>query len=483
VALRAFADALLATPREIRSGELVGEPVVGRARRRLAAHGGGMRGAVVGAHRQGRVQRVGGAGDVEGVHHHRHVTELAGDARLARQHEHAVALVDDRALLGDEVQPVSHGVHEQHVVAAQRGDRAREVITGVVEDRRPRGRAPLLVDATDDALDLLPVGEVLGQALARRVHERAEDDALAPLGIGAQQVVVGEEAPHDVLRELDAVDAHEQLAIAHLRLELAQSVGARVGRRDLLHVVGVGGRGCHEGVGVHTDQLAARQLEGVGPPMVVEPARRCRQAGEELAGDIGGEDAHRVGPRERRVVEVHDAHVVAQLAQGTGHQRQVVVLHEDDRAVRRVVGDGACVRLVHPAIRVPRLTPRAIEARSTRGVEQAVVQEPQRRVRDHVVVRGEVLDDDLVDAVALGLDHAARCRLAIAVGERGGDPRRIAALERTTDDGDEPAGSPLRLQVAVSAELERDRPAIRREHHGGGHGVHRTHARRASMTG
>src|SRR5438270_929030 len=105
---------------------------------------------------------------------------------------------------------------------------------------------PLGVDASDRSLDLLAVRLVLGEALARRIDERTEHHALAPLRTRAQQVVERMEAAHDVLRQLDAVDAHDELAVAHLLVEPAQRVGAPVGRSHGPDVVGIGGGGRDE---------------------------------------------------------------------------------------------------------------------------------------------------------------------------------------------------------------------------------------------
>ena len=61
--------------------------------------------------------------------------QLVVGARLLRQHEHAVALVQRRAFLRNEVHAISHRVHEQDVVGAEGGDRAREVVVDVHHDR------------------------------------------------------------------------------------------------------------------------------------------------------------------------------------------------------------------------------------------------------------------------------------------------------------------------------------------------------------
>ena len=50
-------------------------------------------------------------------------------------------VVQQRALLGDEVEPVEDRVHEQHVVLRVRGDRERKVVPEPQVDHRPRRRA------------------------------------------------------------------------------------------------------------------------------------------------------------------------------------------------------------------------------------------------------------------------------------------------------------------------------------------------------
>ena len=79
--------------------------------------------------------------------------------------------------------------------------------------------AHFVVQPVDETFDFLAVREVLRQALARRVQKRGEHDAAAPLRMSGQQVVERVEAAEDVLRQLDAVDAHEQLPVADRLVE------------------------------------------------------------------------------------------------------------------------------------------------------------------------------------------------------------------------------------------------------------------------
>ena len=78
---------------------------------------------------------------------------------FSRQDRDAVALVDERALLGDEVHAVEHRVDHQHVVVLVGGDRLLEVVAQLEVDRHPVGRAVAVVDDGDQRLDPL---EVLG---------------------------------------------------------------------------------------------------------------------------------------------------------------------------------------------------------------------------------------------------------------------------------------------------------------------------------
>ena len=161
------------------------------------------------------------------VHRDGRGLQLVVRAGLGRQAQQAVAAVDGRAFLGDEVEPVADRVHEQHVVALHRRDRAREVVALVEQDRRPVARRPAIVHARDDLLDLVRVREVLGQALARRIQHRHEHDPAPQARTRLEQPVVGEEAAHDVLRRLDAVGPHDHEAVADGVVERARGRARR----------------------------------------------------------------------------------------------------------------------------------------------------------------------------------------------------------------------------------------------------------------
>ena len=140
--------------------------------------------------------------------------ELFECAGLSREAEGAVVPVDGRAFLGHEVEPVAHGVDEQHVVARQSCDAALIIVAGVEHDWLPVARRPPLVDARRGVLHLLAVCQVLGQPLARGVEHGHEDHSLTPLRPVGEQRVVRVEAPHDVLRRVDAIRPKDEAPVA-----------------------------------------------------------------------------------------------------------------------------------------------------------------------------------------------------------------------------------------------------------------------------
>jgi hypothetical protein len=103
---------------------------------------------------------------------------------------------------------------------SETGDRLLVVVAGVDDDGLPVTGAPPVVDPCGRLVDLLLIREVLGEVLPGAVEHRHERDAAAPLGLRGEEVVVDVEAAHDVLRQVDAVAAEHELAVAHELLEL-----------------------------------------------------------------------------------------------------------------------------------------------------------------------------------------------------------------------------------------------------------------------
>ena len=174
------------------------------------------------------MNRVGLPGDVERVDRQRPVAELLVRSGVLRQDQHAVALVHERRLLGDEVQPVEDRVHEEDVVVLVRGDGAREVVADLEVDRHPAVLLEAVVDAPRLALDRADVLGVLGDLLPRRVEQREQADAAVHLRMRVEVELERAEAAHDVLRRIGAVDAQHELLRPVLR-ELASRPRGRPG--------------------------------------------------------------------------------------------------------------------------------------------------------------------------------------------------------------------------------------------------------------
>ena len=186
--------------------------------------------ALAGLHRQRRVDRVGELLDVERVDRQRVLAELLVGAGVLGEDRDALALVDDRPLLGDQVHAVEHRVDEQHVVVLVGGHRLLEVVAQLQLDRHPVGRAVAVVDDRHQRLDALEVLGVLRHVGPRGHQLRDERDALGELRVLLEEQVERGEAAQHVLGQVGAVDAQDQEVAAapqQLALELGHALALR----------------------------------------------------------------------------------------------------------------------------------------------------------------------------------------------------------------------------------------------------------------
>ena len=324
----------------------------------------------------------------------------------------------------------------------------------------------------DGLLDLVGVREILRERLARPVEHRHEHDAAAQTGPGFEQPVVGEEAAHDVLRRLDSIAARDDEPIA-------DDVVERTSRRARLVALGH----CNECVDVRTEARRKRRRDcGPGtervarglpvrtrPSLGVEARRVGRERVAELDAYLGGQRPELVGPAERRVREVHDPQVRAQLPQLRAGQRELVVVDQDDVALRCSVRGRLGEGHVHRAVGVPRVAEVTVEARPPRAVEQVVEEEPQHAVRNDVVVHRVHLgiegDEPQVDLEVV--ERARRRRRPVVVGDRGRDPGDVvvAPFDDRPERAGQTAGAPLRGVTAVPDGLEPVWAAVRDDDH------------------
>ena len=195
-------------------------------------------------------------------------------------------------------------------------------------------------------------------------------------------------AANQVLRELDAVAAQQQRATVELVLEALEARSAGLAGRHLVEPRRVCAEGGDEGRGRLDADGRRAPHESVAPPRRVKPA--STETGHGLhqleAGPVRhhGEVLRRT---ERGVGEERRREIGPALCEIPADERQVIVVHDHRRPGRGLLCDRVGKGLVELAVPFPRLVPDPVETRAARMVEQAVVQEPQSAVGDHVVGR------------------------------------------------------------------------------------------------
>ena len=317
-------------------------------------------------------------------------------------------------------------------------------------------------------------------------------------GRRGEHLPVGAQPAQDVLGQFGPVDPDDQLS-ARRRLGQRADVCFDVGAAGPL----AQGRGvdaqrvdAHAGdmatvddtlrgpVDLSPQQRLTAVEEGVGPPL----AQETRVVGAQHAieygpADVIGKDPVVVHRRPGRVREVRDPDAGHEFPQHPRDQRQVVVLHEHASRGwlrRRTAGERARERLVVRDVGLPVAPECGPEARLDRGVEQQMMDEPQRGVGYGVVgaLKGVGRDVQRTDrgpasGRAAGLDPepaAVRVlagRLAVGVTECRADPHHLSPVRKRRQAGHEPghqaaAAAPCG-QAPVRGQGEGKRAAVRRD--------------------
>ena len=173
------------------------------------------------------------------------------------------------------------------------------------------------------------------------------------------------------------------------------------------------------------------------------------------------------------VHEVRESRVRAALPNESRREVQVVVVEEDRGSglLLELVDDCVCEAAVHLHVAaVPGLVERLIERRRAHEIPEPVLDEPQHRVRDDVVVAVEgsrIVGDepqaerrlasrDLVEGAKVGLLRDG----AILVADRAGDPRHVVVRREAVNRGDEAAAAPAGDAIARFVAAVRDRAAV-----------------------
>ena len=167
---------------------------------------------------------------------------------------------------------------------------------------------------------------------------------------------------------------------------------------------------------------------------------------------------------------MHDPQIRPAVPEITGHEREVVVLHEHDVAVRRGLDDAIGERTVDGDVGVPRLPETLVETWTARQVEQSVVEEPQRRVRHDVVVESVLagIESEQLDADIGERGRALGRRRPVVVGHGGGHPtdRFVRApAQQPPECSGQPTGAATSPERAVLGAGERRRPPMGDDDH------------------
>jgi len=409
-------------------------------------------------------------------------------AGVLGEHHHAVAQVEQRRLLGDQVHAVEDRVDHEHVVVLVPRHRLGEVLVDTQVDRHPVGGAVTVVDDCYQRLDPFEVLGVFGHVLAGRLQVGDEGDPFTELRVLGEECVEGGEAAQHVLGEVGPVDPEDQeLASAgkHLHLGLGDFPG---------------GSGAMQSFGVDRQRIRPDQslatVMGHGQLVVIDlQVQQSLAAGQEVDAVVGGVEADdvvaeeavkdgvadaarqhppgiRLGPRD--VDEVMQEHVRALGAHHARQQVQVIVVDHHHRLLDALdLGDNHVGEVL-----VDRDVPVVVgldlvlaDVRRVGQVPQVVLDEPQHRVGDDVVeaVVGDRVGLDqphVVLAAAPGRPHAQRLVAGLGglqrvrLGHRGGDPHQRAMGGQAGERGHQASG-PARYLAVV---LERDRAAVGDEH-------------------
>ena len=208
------------------------------------------------------------------------------------------------------------------------------------------------------------------------------------------------------------------------------------------------------------------------------------QPGQQLADGSVGEHAQHVRVGEGDVAEVHRAQIAPHLREHAAEEGEVVVLHQDHRAVGGFVVDDVGHRLVVGAVPVPGRMPVAVQARSTGEIEEVVVGVPEGRVGNDVVGHpvGVAVHRDRAELEGV-VDHAPLGhRFHIGRPHRHRHPHGLAAGQERAQRRDQPTPSGDRLEVAPGVEAERQGPPVGDDDDVARHGRLRSSAARRTST-
>ena len=190
-----------------------------------------------------------------------------------------------------------------------------------------------------------------------------------------------------------------------------------------------------------------------------------------------GEDPPRVRLRPGDVNEVVEEGVGTRLPDQAWTGVEVVVVEHHHRALLvldRPDHRGGHVVVDHLVALLPGVHLGLPDVRRVGEVPEVVLDEPEDRVGDHVVeaVVGRRIRDDHLNVVGdrVQLDRHRTVALAgdddVLVGQRGGDPERLAVRDEPGERRDEPAATAVDRAIAAVVDAELRGAAIRDDRQG-----------------
>ena len=302
------------------------------------------------------MQRVGGFLDVVGVHDQRfrHLARRAGEAAEDQRALLVVAGGDE--LLAHQVHAVVQAGHHADVAGAEElGDGVVLVVLGEQVNRKIVRPPEAGVDPLGDAGDSLLERLVLLEQAARRCRDLHEDEAADPFRALLEQPLEGVQALEDALGVVEPVDAEGEAGAGGKRQPLEDLAPALRHRwpggtlilrwpfdRDRIaldqRLVALEG----DDRMLMLDPRLEEAIDGLDEVLAVKAGVEAEdRAAEHALEDFPppGTDAEGLGVRPGDVPEGQDGRPGQAGANHRRQQREVVVLHQDDRILAAGLGD------------------------------------------------------------------------------------------------------------------------------------------------
>ena len=339
-----------------------------------------------------------------------------------------------------------------------------------VLDGRPGRGAVGAVDFADQFVHLPPQVLIGRHLLARRHRHLHHRNRLAPLGMRAEQPLIGAQPAGDALGIIQPVHAQNDLAVSHRLIEppgLFKRVGVRLQRLEELLRIDADGvhRAVHRAAlvrqRVHVGGNAEYPIHGVQKILQIVERLEAHHVGAQKTPQQGlaaGQDAEKLGRREGRVEEEADFGLGEALAQHFRQQEQVVIVYPDQLVAAHLLGH--CI--AEQAVDLDVGFPLVVVVDHVRLEEMA--QRPQRAVAESVVIALHLLVGEIDGGKTIRVAQPTGQPAAVVsrfVGAAGpAEPEAVARCVGVGERGGQTAGTALDGEI-VAVLTDGHRQAIR----------------------